>query len=870
MSNSYSAMGDFLQRNAYTNVWCTPNQDKQTILKPSKLTPINGVRNSVAVMWRTIKLPDNNSRFHVYHIGQVHPMLIGLSDSPSIWITAAKACNEQKLIVDIYSAKGYQIPRFDCHYMVTPEQNLIVALRVQDTEQIPIDLNTEDIFIRLYKNAFFNSDRADAVEDIIQVIGRKVQTNQDIINLQASLNAYRALPGACYCSVNGMVVDNIDLITTRPGDAAEFVYDSSIKQILTFPITNLKDFISDLDSIHKYLIHNSTDVQTIDYHDDIDFFIVKPATGVNRFKGLYYHRNNEIAVRMVTHKDYALPVPFVAAYVASVPEWNSVDDLQLIVHIRKAGYVRPLIFEANRIKDLYRMNDTDALNAMVGLNATVDVWKAASLENSDYCALMRANLGEISRRSVQTAYGYNAVSKLVGDSPLLTYVNSGVREVVIPVAFQESCTVYEYDADGLLLEWHSHANNAIYAVVNPNTRLTEIIGGTAGETLEIFRDQQTSVLNLNNNYRFYTSPIVNGISTNVWTDVTNTNVYSITGNVVTWAISLSGFNTKIISNKQHLAYAQEYLINNGIINFTLKEYRSDLSAYRTLQIPLGSLDVFINGRSLIRNLDYYINFPVIVITNKEYLKDVESRTQRVVVRHHGFCKSDITLLDPPDVGFVQYGVLSFNNRFDIRDDKVNRITVDGKLYHPSELEYGEEDFDIHVTDTRNGSPYAIQDIAVKMNSYLQAGTGSYVDPTYELRELAQQTDIAISNYLTLKIPEKEPTNQSAIVDLYKVYSPFFSRIINDLKDGILTDPVFAQQYGDQFVKTKCLPYEQWLQFDPLLDANKVDHNFVIIHPHQYTHYISLDIISYKFLTRVQKLYGGELIDLSSFVNITPF
>jgi hypothetical protein len=572
---------------------------------------------------------------------------------------------------------------------------------------------------------------------------------------------------------------------------------------------------------------------------------------------------------MVTHRDYAVPVPYVAAYVQSVPAWNSVDELQLVIHVRKAGYVRPLIYEANRIKDLYRMSDNDVVGAMIGLNATVDVWKAASLENSKYCALMRANLGEIDRESVQKAYGYNGVSKLVGDSPLLTEVNSNIRTVKIPVALQEGCTVYEYDADGLLLEWHAHSNSTIYVCQNQNTRLTEVVGGSGGIGLDISRNQQSSALNLDYNYRFYTSPIVAGVSTNVWTDVTGTGAYSIVNGVATWAVSLQNFDTLVVSNKKHLAYATEYLINNGIINFTLREFRTDLSDYRTLRIPLGELDIFLNGRSLIRGLDYIVNFPTVVITNKEYLKDVDTRTQRITVRHFGFCKNDMTLEDPPDVGYVQYGVLSLNNKFDIREDKVSRIIVDGKLYHPSELIYAEEDFDVHVTDVKNGSPYAIRDIIVPMNTYLHTASGAYIDPTFELREESRITDTAISNYLSLKIPEKNPVEPSAIPDLYKIYSPFFSRIINDLMAGVLTDAQFTQHYSDQFVKDKCAPYETWLTYDPLLLANKVDHNYVIIHPHHYDHYVSLGIYNYKFLYRVARVYGGELIDLSSFVKLAP-
>ena len=98
MSSSYAALGGYLQRHAYTNVWCTPNQDKSAIFKPAKLTPINGARNVIKVMWRQHRLPDSNSQFHVYQIGQVHPAIIGLADAPNVWVNVQDLCNQQDVI----------------------------------------------------------------------------------------------------------------------------------------------------------------------------------------------------------------------------------------------------------------------------------------------------------------------------------------------------------------------------------------------------------------------------------------------------------------------------------------------------------------------------------------------------------------------------------------------------------------------------------------------------------------------------------------------------------------------------------------------------------------------------------------------------
>lgn len=868
MSSSYAALGGYLQRHAYTNVWCTPNQDKSAVLKPAKLTPLNGARNVVKIMWRQHKLPDRNSQFHVYQIGQVHPSIIGLMDAPNVWVNAHELCNQQDVILDIYAVTGYQIPRYCVWYLVTPEKDLIVAVKFPEGTTIPINLNSDDIYLRIYRNAYFDSTRADLGTDNVKVIGKFISQSQDILDIQNSLNGYRTFPGHCYCFINGMLVDNINLLTAKVGDHVEFVYDASIKQVLRIKVTDLLDFVSTLDSMHKYLIHNPVLDTTINYFDDVDFFVVKAGTTPDKYRGLYYHRNSEKSVRMVTHQDYSIPVPFISAYTQSVSDWINVDQLEIILHIRKAGYERPLVFEHNRIKELYKMSNSEILSAMVGIDATVDVWKAENLENSAYTALMSANLGQISTQKVQDAYGYNATSKILADSPVQTRVQSSVRVADIPVGLQAGCTVYEYDSNGYLLEWHTHSNSNLYSCYNQNTRLVEIIPGTASDVLDIKRDVTTDVLDLNYNYRFYTCDIINGVAQNNWRDVTDTSAYGITNSTYTWAINPSTTKTMVVGNKRHLAYTFSHAVDNGVLDFTIREYRGDYQAYRVLDIPLGNLDIFLNGRSLINGLDYHVEFPRVVITNKEYLIDAENSNQVIAVRHTGFCDPiTMKLIDPPDAGFIEYGALSTNNRFDIRDDKIVRIIVNGSLYHREELQFGEDDFEVKVVDSRNGAPYAIRDVFVPMNAYLNNGTGTYVDPTFILRERSKQVDQAISDYLTLKNPEKQPSNPSAIPDLYKTHSPFISRIINDLRKGILTDSKFVEHYSDEFVRNKCTTYEWLLQYDPININNRPNRNFVVIHPHMFDYYIEMDIYQYRFLNRVVNLYGNGVVDLSSYVNI---
>ena len=69
--------------------------------------------------------------------------------------------------------------------------------------------------------------------DYIYTAGKVILNTNEIFNIQNDIITYSAKPGKVYCFINGIGVENINLLNTVPGDAVEFVYDSSIFQSLT-------------------------------------------------------------------------------------------------------------------------------------------------------------------------------------------------------------------------------------------------------------------------------------------------------------------------------------------------------------------------------------------------------------------------------------------------------------------------------------------------------------------------------------------------------------------------------------------------------------------------------------------------------------
>jgi len=865
-------MYNFLVDHARQNVWCNPDQDNQLIFAAHRLTKPVGELNRFTLMNRVINLPEQSKRYHIYQVGQVHPNIVGLLPiNPGwvveSWVKFSDAINNLKLFVDIYTADGIELPKFKSYYMYTNDRDLIFAIEI-DTK-FDICYTNDKIYTRLYTNAYFQSHRSDAAEDYIFCKGLKILNINQILSTQNEVATYKAKRGYVFTHVNGIYTDNIDLTNTAVGDVVEFIYDSSVKRVVTFTVNELHTFSSILDDKYKYLLHHSDGVDdTIDYQDDIDIHILH-TTGVNKFKGNYYHRNNEDSHRMVTHRSYSIVVDyftFLAQELNLRISETPIDfrSLKLQLKVRESGYYRPLVFDNNRIFELFKLPYSKIMQAMTGVHTTVPEWQAENLENCAYTKLMRSKWTDINIEMFQDGYGYNGISSIVGGTPSKTVLRSGRQSADLPYNLYQNCTVYEYDVNGNLLGHYYHLFGNDYESNNNDTRLVEVISGRGSHQPDVKFGTTNIPLPVYDNYRVYMCHEVGGVADNQWLDITGSNLYSVVNNILIW--NDLDFNQFLMvrTDMDFLAYDIELMPTANNLYFTLSELedRGNGLNHYTLPIPLGEIDLFLNGKSLIRNLDYIIDFPTVYILNKKYLVQPAYNTiQNVHVRFTGFCKSDMSLDAIEDFGFIEHGVFSNNNRYDIRDDKVLRITIDGKTIHRDEIVFSEFHDGISVVNPINGLPYQIKDIVVPLKQLVN-------ENTYSLREKSIAIDERVSNYMTIKLPQPEREFASSIMERYPLVSPFISRIIYALISNIIDNSLFMSNLSDNQIIDICKPFEFLLTFDPINEQNSMDHRHVIIYPHALDTVIDLDLYQYRFLTRVVKLYCNDLVQLSPFVTFS--
>lgn len=853
-------MQDYLISQAIENVWCSPQQDTQVIIKLARVSKSYGAVRQQKILWDTIVLPTDNSVYHVFQIGHLDPRLLNIMDVTNSWKPLSDIINTTSIMAAVYFTNGIVIPRHDCFLYFTKGGNLLLAVK----EQTRIDnLDTETFYMRVYSNAFFDSVRS-GVDDGTTIDHVTVVGPESLVEIQVGYIPALALPGAVMAYRNGWLINTIIQADVQIGDVLEWVHDTSIYRTVDFSLTVDNAFTSILDAKEKYLLSYPADENntTIDFQDDIDIYVIEnnPA---GEWKGVYYHRHLSDGIRMVTHKDYALPVSSVEGYATDHGDtWADSTDLLVRLYIRKAGYQRPLVHENGRIAELYQLGSDEVLAAMIGIDATVPTWKAENLENSSYPSVMRNRTQDINATVVQEMYGYNAISKLVGETPQAVTIESGLPVAHLPRAYHNESTIYEYDVDGQLLGFYPHDGPTVYNCTHVDAVTIEAVAGIASNALDVaFNRPDVTIVPIDStyNYRVYMCAL-DGNSDPVWDwiDISNTEIVSAVDEEMVFANLTVDDYTAVMSDKNFLGYTLDIPNANGILKFSIEttETHDDVTYSKIATLPPRRLDLWLNGHPLIEGLDFTVNWPQIVVVNKAYLV---VGSQKIDIRATGFCNEDLSMDPQREFGFIEHGYLSSNAKYDIRDDKVLSMVIGGKLMLRDGLEFAEFNSGVSMPGLDNGTPYSIREHIVPIRDPM------YMD-TYMMRAASMIIDSQISNYMTVKYPEPDIPEVLTIPQLYDVYSPFIARIIDDLQQGVIDSAPLEGIYNNMDITAWVEPYIYLLPYDPAYIGFNAD--YVYVHPHASDVSEQLTIYQSTFVKRVIELFLDNKVPLTGFIEIT--
>lgn len=851
---------------ALSEIWSTPDSSNQVILQLPRLTPAGGVLGTYNVLRDSYTLPNQTSFFHLYMIGGRHPNLVNLFDVRGSWELLSDACNQICMVANLYNSVGIEVPRTRAWYFLNTDDNNIV-LAVEINLNLPVSWDTDTLYLRTYRNPYFANPLYSSIAKL-HVGGGLMTSIAMIAALQTEIAAIQqsnTYTGGLYFFVNGRKVGAITSLNTVIGSVAEYVYDSSIYRAVDFHISSLPSFLSIMDNKTKYLLHASSVGVTawdgqIDYQDNIDMYLINASTQV----GCYVHKNAADTLRQVSFRDYSVATEYLQAYYNSFSDVNGnlvIANLYLRLHIRYDGVPQYPTEDANRLHYLLQLSDTQQQAALVGQNANINAWNAASLEQSAYTQLMRATRQNVTLALAEGAYGYSVANLRLAPNLQVPALNNGTLQVTVPIAFSQAAyaaTCYEYDVNGLLLGYYPvSAGTAIYTCANPTAKLCEFIEGTLTVTLDEVYGENPTITTAGNNYRCYMKTIVNGVTAANWTDVTGTNAYTNTGGVITWPAA-GNPNRLVRSDKTFLGYAVVLNPTDGVLQHTLKyKLNGGNGSLVNVTIPLGELDVWLNGHALVPGIDFFYTFPTITVVSKAYLNSAPG-PQTLTVRYTGFCKPDLSSQKVEETGFVWNGVVGIDHARTVHFSKSERVIVGGRTLTPGTVPYLENVASGNLT---NGQPYAIRE-------YLNPLNGLIDQEPYAYYAVDLATDVVVSAYLTLQLGNPATSPLNPITQKYHLYSPFICKILYALLNGNITSSQVAGTYTDETVRTLCSPYTYLLSSDPVTVQNTPDTRYVIIDPHWLTTVVSVTADSYRFLNNVVRIYSNGLVTLSASLSIS--
>lgn len=557
-------MLDYLTRYASVALWGRPFQDEHYIIEPYRITPAPGVFNQARVMERSIFLPKQNKKFHVFQIGQMHPGLLRMCFVKRIWehqkwVPIPAIMNRQFLMMDIYTLGGIQLPRCQAYVMFTDTRDLIIA--IEDNPAIPIKYGTDRISLRIYENSYFETIAADQTSDKgLFTHGIASATVNEILSIQDAVGLLPAKNTRCF--VNGYQVSSINLITAKAGDTVEYVYDSTIRQAINIPIASMPVFLSARDDKNKYLVHPLGDDGLMHYSDDIDCYISYGG------KGVYYHRNAEDNIRHVTHRDYSVPtsyVQFIGNTLKAVEgnEETDVQDYTLTLYIRKSAQEKPIAPEDNRWMDLYALDESQIVDALTGTFGSPELWRAEVMENSASARLL--SIPQISNADVPNSLGYNATAWLLANTPQKPGTAGGVKIVSLPFLLQSNATAYEY-VDGVLKRSRYISLANVY-LPSADATLVEILPGKG--TQEPVQGTNTGTTVLSDPHAS-----VYILLEGVLAEITgNSQYYSLNGTTLTPTQSYTDSVFYYRGSKTFLDYTVTVEAVDGVVMHTLQEYQ---------------------------------------------------------------------------------------------------------------------------------------------------------------------------------------------------------------------------------------------------------------------------------------------------------
>ena len=881
-------MNNFLVRHALDHVWCAPRQDHQEWLEATRLTDEYGGLKSIRLYGRNISFPvvAGVKYFHFYHLGRFPEQLLNADGLSMQWTRLKDLSMDRGVLIQLVLMSGIVVPIERGWIKRSFDRGIYLAVELHKDDQygmssyydaqtnavysVPRKIGREQLFIRFYSNAVVGlpewslSHTGEAAP--YRQVTLKVNGLSDWqVYRQAIADILSAFDnegmGYELCDGYRVLASNQAFSNDVVGKTWTYVHDLTVDDERIYSIKDLTVFNSELDQKPKLLVFGDVHNPQTRYQDDADFFLFCPLDQ----KGVYVPRVKTDTVRQVGFNCYAIDMNVLFALVNEHSFSSSFDQLQLIAMTRPGGTLNDNHYNADRLTELYKLPLEDIKMFLNGSQAIFSQWSAKVLENSAVARLARGSYSNVTPSLVEEAYGYHAINK-VAYKPYQSFAGaSGTKRVQLfpGNAVEEEHTLFNYDTTGLMTGYQSitptaaDVNDGAMNAPDQSVGAVELLYGKVFypeyETTPCYYGETFTRVDLKNQtFRAYLC-----LDGNIYEDVTNRPYYTVNGDTFTWnaGVGALGF-PKIVRFSDFIACVEKSfdpVAYRGVMRVDFPEYPMDDSPHAAW-IGYGNLDVFMNGQPLIEDIDYFVNWPTIVVVKKP---DVAVDDVSILVRAYGFADQySLTHHKSSDVGFVHTGILSADGTFNLRDDRNVRLVVNGRLVDPASGNYSESPAGNPVVD---GRPYAVLEYRQDVDRFC-------LHDTVSLKTEADQIDSVVSEIMGRYAPMQEANGGFVDGARWQVVSPVVSALLHAFSlDNYLGSGVGESPFDNTDVEGWLSPYEHLFEFDPAVHG--LDPYYVNILPHQYTNPMTISAGQYQILKYVIRHYLRDLVDLTAMVNI---
>lgn len=835
-----SELLELISRKATYEVWQRPNQDRAARFSAKPITTNRGAKRFVTSGHNTAHLPDTSNAYIVYDLGQLNPNLYGFDTFMNEWSRLDVACNREEMFIQPL-LNNRRLPMKYGYIMRTEFRSTLIAFRRDKC--FGLFDRFDELHITFYSNMWYNTADGNLTTGL-EVKTYDIDSNATLTAMFNELTAARGRASNEMVFVNGMYRNINAGSDLEIGDYVDLIEDMSGLGHYDIKLSEAPFFHSSQDVLSKYLLlaPDSADWEDVRFKDDINIVIynnVNDSIGGQYEAGVVYDLHKDSDIRMVTHRDHSIDSVRTKNIVLMQDGDLSQANLYARVFFRNADVDKVLPDDGNYIRDMYLFAREDRKSFMVGTMAVLDEWEADNLEGSPYTKWLGYSKQELTIENMKEVFSSHGLYNIV-EKP----VKAGATYELPPIAFKGGMAIL-YDADFELHSVQAVTDVQGAAGTYPMPAGAEYMEFIPGEMVANGTEMESSSGLIDAQGEYAEEYFFRG-STNQWEPASEGIHYTLNydDDTIVWDPAYAAApKLKRDSGKFHM---NTRTMNRGEV---IEYFDIFIGTNPSLTFETGRVDIWLNGRKLIRGLDFQVEWPSVRIHNVEYLQDAND----VMVLAHGLYKDRAE----ENFGFMKYSFLNYDERYKLSFNRPVDITIDGKLGVPEEIAFSERRTNTTNAAYREGAPYSIlpplYHIPIVTEAKLSKSRSEGIATTSKIEDyitgLEVETILPVTNVITNK---------------HEVVSYVLSKLIEDLNNGDIR--IINDNFSAAGVASIMAKYRLELEIDP---GTKDDWEweYVLLAAHNLGLSVGVSAEHYTFLEKVVEYYFDNRCQLNNYLHI---